>query len=133
MEILERVKSLQLPMGTYAVFGSGLLGVYSMRPTKDIDLVVIEELYNKLKNEGWDERESANGVVCLTLDEFEIFKNWEFDNYHPDVAQLIADADIIDNVPFVRLEEVLKWKKAYGREKDLIDIQLIEHYLAQQK
>jgi len=39
------------------------------------------------------------------------------------------DAEVIDGLSFVLLEEVLKWKKLNGREKDLRDVELIMEYL----
>jgi hypothetical protein len=68
----------------------------------------------------------------LYKDNIEVGDVWDYGEYNPDPQLLINDADIIDGVPFVRLEEVLKWKKAYGREKDKMDIKLIEEYLKNQ-
>jgi len=49
-----------------------------------------------------------------------------------DIKKLIAEAEIIDDLPFVKLEDVLKWKKLCNRgEKDKRDIELIENYLSQ--
>ena len=45
------------------------------------------------------------------------------------VQELIRGAEIIDGLPFVRIEEVLKWKRLNGREKDLKDAELIGRYL----
>jgi len=42
---------------------------------------------------------------------------------------LIDDAEIIDGLPFVKLEYVVKYKKQDGREKDLKDIETIEKFL----
>jgi hypothetical protein len=46
---------------------------------------------------------------------------------------LIKDATVIDGVPYVQLEELLKWKKVAAREKDLKDIVLIEKFLVKNK
>ena len=43
--------------------------------------------------------------------------------------EVVASATIIDGVPFINLTELLKFKRALGRAKDLPDI-LIEEYLA---
>ena len=56
----------------------------------------------------------------------EIFNNWL---PFKDINVLIDSADIIEGFRFVKLEYVLEWKKFLGREKDLIDIKLIENYL----
>jgi hypothetical protein len=46
-----------------------------------------------------------------------------------DIDKLIEEADIIDGIRFVKLEEVLKWKRARNAEKDKADIELIERFL----
>ena len=46
-----------------------------------------------------------------------------------DVHQLIAEAEMIDSIPFVRLDQVREWKVISGREKDLEDVLLIDEYL----
>jgi len=40
-------------------------------------------------------------------------------------------AVIIVGLPFLTLKELLAYKKAFGREKDLKDIKLINNYLSQ--
>ena len=46
-----------------------------------------------------------------------------------DIDALIDDAERIDGLPFARLEDVLAWKRAYARPKDLDHVRLIERYL----
>jgi len=52
-----------------------------------------------------------------------------FGEYDPTPEDTIAAADIIYGVPFAPLAEVLKWKKAFGQPKDLVDIELIYQHL----
>ena len=49
MNILQKVKELNLPEGSYVVEGSGVLDVLGIREANDIDLVVSPEVYEKLK------------------------------------------------------------------------------------
>jgi hypothetical protein len=42
---------------------------------------------------------------------------------------LINESEIIDDLPFVKLKEVLKWKKMRNKEKDKKDIELIKKFL----
>lgn len=56
-----------------------------------------------------------------------------FREYTPDPQYLIDNAEIINGVPFVKLEEVIKWKKAFGRPKDLEDIKRIEEFLKKEE
>jgi hypothetical protein len=49
--------------------------------------------------------------------------------YNPTIEELVDAADIINDVPFAPLTEVLKWKRAFGRPKDVQDVALIEQHL----
>ena len=131
MDIFQKVKSLNLPSGEYIVFGSGPLQAHGIRETRDVDILVLSELYEKLKQEGWEERvwETSPPGRFLFKDDVEVGDSWDYGEYNPDPNWLIENAEIINGVPFAPLEEVLKGKKAFGRPKDLEDIKLIEEYL----
>ncbi len=129
-ELFEKVKELGLPSGSYAIFGSGPMAVRGLRECRDIDLVVTEELFEEYKSaSGW-ELKDAGGKEMLAKDGIEMAADWGPGEW--DVEQLIEDADIIENLPFVRLAEVLRWKKLLKREKDLKDIEIIEDYFKKQ-
>lgn len=135
MDIFERVKKFNLPVGEYAVFGSSLLDVWGIRKANDLDIIATPKLYEKLKKEGWEEKQ-AHGFTMLVKDDANIstFQNKPTDgSYCPNRLQLIKDAVIINDVPFVRIEEVLACKKDYNRPKDLEDIKAIENYLENHK
>lgn len=130
MNIVKKVLKLNLPIGKYAVYGSGPMSIRGIRESHDIDLIVTPDLYKDLLISGWQEAGSGD-KKHLKTDDIEIFDNWwDFDNYHPNVEQLINDAEMIEGVAFVKLDEVVKWKKAFGREKDLRDVKLIQKYLS---
>lgn len=134
MDIFERVKKFNLPLGEYAVFGSALLDVWSLRKAKDLDIIVTPELFEKLKKEGWEKRQ-GNGFPILSKDDADVttVQDKPTDGgYCPDRLQLIKDAEIINGVPFVRIEEVIACKKDYNRPKDIEDINMIENYLSSQ-
>ncbi|MCL4391964.1 hypothetical protein M1413_01400 [Patescibacteria group bacterium] len=129
-ELFEKVKELGLPSGSYAIFGSGPMAVRGLRECRDIDLVVTDELFEEYKSaSGW-ELKDAGGKEMLAKDGIEMAADWGPGEW--DVEQLIEDADIIENLPFVRLAEVLRWKKLLKREKDLKDIEIIEDYFKKQ-
>lgn len=126
-ELLQKAKDLQLPMGQYALFGSTPLGIRGLRDCHDIDIIVTEDLWNKFKNENWEIITVNDSVQKLSKDDVEILKNWYPGEW--DIKKLIEEAEIIDGLPFVKLEEVLKWKKLFNREKDQKDIKIIEEFL----
>jgi len=128
---LEQLKKLNLPKGKFAIFGSGSLGIRNIRDTHDLDLIVDEDLFDEYKNmSGWEfksfDRDDRH-VEMIENSGIEFYKTWGPGDW--DTHQLINSAEIIDNLPFVRLEEVKKWKEMSGREKDFKDVQLINEYL----
>ncbi len=126
-EFLKKLKELNLPKGKFAIFGSGPMGVRGLRKIRDIDLIVTEDLFNILKNKEKWLKVREKPCESLEKDEIEACKEWGPGEW--DINKLIQEAEIIDGLPFVRLEEVLKWKKTYNRDKDKKDIKLIEEYL----
>ena len=66
-------------------------------------------------------------VVWLEGGAIEIFGGW----LGWDIDALIDDAKIIDGLPFARLEDVLAFKRSYGRPKDIAHVRLIEDYQRQ--
>lgn len=128
MDIVAKVKELDLPYGQYVVFGSGPLAVHGIRETRDVDLFVTTELYSQLKDQGWEEKEWELGGTYLSKDIYEVDDSWSYGNYNPKPEEIIAIAEIHKGVPFAPLTEVLKWKQAFGRPKDLEDIELIQAY-----
>lgn len=135
MDIFERIKKFNLPVGQYAVFGSALLDVWGIRKAADLDIIVTPELYKKLKKEGWEEIQ-AHGFTLLRKEDADVAtvqdKATDGD-YNPDRIQLIKEAIFINEIPFVKIEEVITCKTAYNRPKDIEDIKLIKEYLKLQK
>jgi hypothetical protein len=129
MNIVEEVKKLGFPKGSYIVFGSGPLAVHGTRETSDIDLLVNKNLYKNLKEKGWKEKVFNSGIKVATHKNVEAGTNWNYGTYNPSMEELLETADYFDDVPFANLREVIKWKRAFGREKDLKDIKLIKEHL----
>lgn len=127
MNIFEDVKFLNLPIGEYAVVGGGVLAAHGLREHRDVDLVVTKNLYNHLRAIGWSVAEDKLNV--LRMEKYEADSNFHWKEYQPDITKLIKEADIINGIPFVKLQELLIFKKNLGRKKDLEDIKLIEEYL----
>ncbi len=127
-EFLTEIKNLHLPKGKYAVFGSGPMVVRSMRKSGDVDIIVLPSLYHQCLHSGWEERKSGN-TLKLVKGNVEMYRDWNFPSFRPDVKKLISTAEYIGGVPFVLLPEVIKWKQVFGREKDVSDVKQIEEYL----
>ena len=129
MNIISKIKELNLPIGQYVVVGSGTLDILGIRSAIDIDIAVTKEFHQKLRETGEWEEVKKYGKIFLKKDVFEINPELRWEKYNTTIDQAIKSALIIDGIPFMNLEELCKFKKALGREKDLKDIILIENYL----
>jgi len=120
------LKELNFSENEFAVFGSGPLAIRGIRESNDVDIIVKEKLWNKLAK-----KYKIQNKNCIQIGSLEIYRDWL--PWFDDVNKLIDDADIFENVLFVKLKSVLDWKKKFGREKDKKDVLLIEKYLSDGK
>jgi hypothetical protein len=126
-KLLANLRRLNLPDGEYVIYGSGPLGVRGIRDVHDLDVVVTDDLYKKLLekypgkeiNDG-KKRFIKLGKIELIQASYSLIK---------DIKKAIANADIIDGLKFVRLKDLLRWKRRMGRKKDFKDIKLIKDYI----
>ncbi|MFZ3054537.1 MAG: hypothetical protein WA091_00945 [Minisyncoccales bacterium] len=129
-KLFQSLKELKLPLGEYAVFGSGPMGIRDLREMHDIDLIVSDKIFNEyLNKQGWKIKEIYGYRDWLKNDnlEIEMGRDW---HEGWDVDGMIKEADIIDGLPFVKLDYLIKWKKFFGRGKDLKDVEIIEIFLS---
>lgn len=131
-EIISQVKSLNLPEGSYVVYGAAPLAIAGLREANDIDFLVTAELLHDLRQRGWQQVDKGPDDKPYESGIFEAHANWNFSAYAPTLEHLLKTAIVIDGISFASLEEVRKWKEAWGRPKDLADIALIDEYLAHQ-
>ncbi len=128
ISIIERAKRLNLPSDKYVVVGSGVLEALGIRSANDIDIAVTTELFKTLRASGEWEEEEQYGKLFLKRDGIDVIPQLSWSDYPTTTEEAIASALIIDEVPFMNLEELKKFKTALGREKDKADIALIEKY-----
>jgi len=126
--IIKQVRLLDLPSGSYVVYGSAPLAVAGLREASDIDLLISEELFETLKNQGWNEVDKGAGDKALKKGVCEAFIFWGGSSYNPTLEQLLKTANTFEGIPFASLKEVRNWKMAFGREKDLVDVELIDQF-----
>jgi hypothetical protein len=131
-DLFQKVKNLKLPKGKYALFGSAPMGIRKLRDCHDIDIIVVDDLWNEYRNKsGWEYKINERGGESLTNGDIEFWHDWL--PWYQNVNELIYGAEMIDGLPFVQLKYVVEWKKAYGREKDFSDIKIIEEFLRTQE
>ncbi len=121
------LRSLQLPAGDYAVFGSGPLIVRGIIEA-DNDLDVLS------RGAAWARATELGELIYLPDHDVEVASffggaitigtKWAIGDFDPD--ELIDSAEIIEGLPFVRLEYVIRYKTIAGRPKDLAHLRLLE-------
>lgn len=132
MDIIEELTELNLPADQYVVTGSGLLGALELRKIDDVDLLVTPELFDTLRESGWEYEEveiegRMRGRVVFEV--FEAYKDLWYGDTEVNVPAIIEDAMMIEDIPFLSFEEFIKMKQAFGRPKDLKDLELVKKFL----
>lgn len=115
-------KKLNLPDGKYAVYGSGPMAVRGIKPVNDLDIIVTDDLYQELL-----EKYPENEKGCIAIGDIEIYSANTALIDNP--KAVIARAELIKGVRFVRLDDLIVWKKKMARSKDFEHIKMIKDYL----
>lgn len=130
--MFKKLKELNFPRGEYVVVG-GSMEAYGIRKANDLDILVTPNLYKRLLKTGYEQctckmcLESSR--LILKKDNVDILPNFMLNNYIGDTKELIHNADIIKGFPFIKLSELIKFKKELGRKKDFEDIKLMKKHL----
>lgn len=123
---LKELDALCLPVGGYAIAGSGPLAIRNLRDSDDVDIVVCRELWKKLL---------VNYVPYdndhMQIGRIEVWR--DFINLTYKLEEIVRKAELIEGYPFVGLEDTISWKKYLGRDKDKEDVRLISLYLKNKK
>jgi len=119
----EQLRALELPVGDYAVFGSGPLAIRGLIDTVgDLDVIT--------RGAAWEAVKDLGSVVMygedVTIDlgnGLTFGRSWDFGAF--DIEQLIEEAEMIEGLPFVRLGAVYEYKRLANRPKDVRHIELM--------
>lgn len=126
MKYLDELASLKLPKEQFAIFGSGPIAIRGIREPHDLDIIVKEKLW-KLLSHKYPEFIKSN-PLHLQIGNIKIYKDWP--GLSKNIDTIIDEAETFYDFPYVALSYVIEYKKYFGRKKDLQDIQLIQHYSA---
>jgi predicted nucleotidyltransferase len=129
MSLFDRVKSLNLPVGDFAIFGSGPLIVRGIIPaSNDLDIICRGQAWKRVTAIGELEYLSKYDVTVVTMCDGRLTfgTKWAIGEF--DIDELIDGAEEIDGLPFVRLEHVTNYKKISKRPKDLRHIEALKAY-----
>ena len=129
MNIFSKINKLNLPKDSYVVVGGGIVVALGLLEwDEDVDICVAPAMYAHLKSKGWQEEKWAD-ISVLKHDVYDVgtsFGEWT-------VEDLLTDAIIINDIPFMNITKLLQWKREMGRPKDLRHVELIEQYLQNHK
>jgi len=124
MNIKEELTSLQLPKNSFMVVGSSILGTLGLKKSDDIDLIVSPEAFKQLVDLGWDQVTEIGGLI-LKHYPFDVGLYWEEEG----LEHWLPKAVIIDDIPYLSLVDLRRWKTERNRPKDPADVALIDDYL----
>lgn len=129
--LFDEVRDLKLRAGSYAITGSGPLGIRNIREMNDVDILVADEYWKDLLSRGELIEESGLSKLKIS-DNIEILYSGSFgksDPSLPSVEDQIPGAELIDGLYFVSLEHLILFKSLSGREKDKDDVRLLEKWV----
>lgn len=136
IDVFKKLKELNFPKGEYVVVG-GAMTAHNIREAHDLDILVTPNLYKLLRKQGYKsclcEKCIELGRLMLKKGDVDILPGFMFNNYIGDIKKLIKNADIIKGYPFIKLTELIKFKKEMARPKDLEDIRLMKEYLRKKR
>ena len=115
------MKSSMLPMDKVWIgFGAALCMHGIKETTKDIDAQCQHDLFERLIKMGYEVKEAPMGGRMIEYNKYlDLFENMG----QPEGTVFI------DGIQVDSLEKIIEWKKARGREKDMVDIALIKAHL----
>lgn len=128
-DLLKRVARLELPLGDFAIFGSGPLLVRGIiEATNDIDIICRGPAWEKAVSIGEKVFLPDYDVEIVSIDEGAITlgRSWGIGEF--DTNELIDSAEVIDGLPFVKIKYVVDYKRIAGRTKDLQHLELIKQH-----
>lgn len=118
-DLFEALRDLDLPVGDYAIFGSGPLIVRGIiDATNDLDIITRGSTWAMVQDAG-EQTTFDDGNPCVTVHGGRLTFGITWKYGHFDLDELIDTAEVIAGLPFVRLEHVIRYKRAAGRPKDL--------------
>lgn len=115
--LLRRLQELSFSEQEYWVIAGSAMVLHGFRSqTHDIDLGCSTLLADKLEQQDYTVSRYEDGTrKILYSEDVEIFENW-----------VEGTVEIISGVPVVCVDGLIQMKKKLGRDKDLMDIALIE-------
>ncbi len=127
-DLFDLLRSLELLVADYAVFGSGPLIIRGViEPANDLDVISRGAAWARAVEMGTLVEERGVTIASLFDGAITIGTEWAIGDF--DVDALIDTAEMIEELPFVRLEHVVEYKEIARRPKDIAHLQALQDYL----
>ncbi len=125
--LFDRLRQLDLPPQGYAIFGSGPLAIRGIIPlSNDLDILCRKDVWETVSQIGCIEFLPEYDVTVATLSGGAVTFGMEWGIGNFNIDELINTAEIIDALPFVRMEHVICYKKIRSSEKDLLHLDALK-------
>ncbi len=137
MDIAARLNELGLNSENSVVIGSGILSALGIRKSNDIDVVVGQKTYARLKQDSRFTIGQNHGREILADELFEIGTSWGVLEKDWSIDDLMKNSIVINGVRYITLEFLFAVKQSWlkddnARQKDINDVELIQEYLKHQ-
>lgn len=131
---LQTLQALDFPRDEFVIVGSFIMEHFHIRDAHDVDVLVTEKLWDRLKHEY--SIDTRYGFHRIIIDEFiEIFgpgNLFTADSFMT-VEQIITTADVYEDIRYMNMDSLIALKKRLNREKDVRDLALIANFLQTQE
>ena len=134
MDPFVRLRDLNLPIGEYAVYGSGPLIVRGIVEfTNDLDVVCRSEAWATVAalGEVHTYLDTGNELVSLADGTLSFGTTWVLGDI--DIDEVIDTAEVIDGIAFARIEYVERFKLAADRAKDREHLEALARWRSRQE
>ncbi len=120
-EIIGLLNEAAFDRSEYWVTSGAAMVLHGIKETtRDIDLGCTTQMADRLEREGYDVESLRDGSRKIVFSSaIEIFENWIED-------QVI----LLEGLPVVSMDGLIRMKEKLGRKKDLEDIYLIKEHLS---
>ena len=132
LDFKKELSKYNLDSTNSVIIGSGPLQALGIRESKDIDIVVNNQMFEKLSLlKNFRKGEYPEGHYYLKNEVFQIGDRLLISkiNINKTYNHIFKNSFVVNGLRYMKLDFVLKIKKLLQRPKDIHDIKLIEEYL----
>ncbi len=125
--LFRHLNSLNLPQNEFAIFGSGPLIIRNIiAAANDLDIICRGSAWETVQQLGTMEYLDNYDVTVVTMCDGRLSfgTSWGIGDF--DIDELIDSAEIIEGLPFVRLQHVVRYKLQRASDKDMLHLKALE-------